>query len=206
MPKRRYAFDLNGSQRLLITWQGGLHYRQGDLKIMLDGIEIGSIPDQGDLKERHEFTLPDASKLSIQETGSELQVFRGGRDLKIVNQWRRDIQSGRYMLAVVSFLDIAGGVILALWMDRPETLSLLLLMVCGVLFFGLFLWARQTVKIPMILAIGLFVFQMAAVLKVWQITDVWVFAVAVFMIVDVCMLWFRAVRSFSRGSQPEAKA
>jgi hypothetical protein len=81
MPKRRYALERGGIERLELSWKGMFK----NLTVSLDGQPIGEIPGQRELSQGREFSLPDGATLKVQLvrkfTGSELEVSRNGQPL-----------------------------------------------------------------------------------------------------------------------------
>ncbi len=78
MAVQTFALEKGGPRRLLLSWK--ISWR--DMQIRLDGSLIGEIATQQELRQGHEFTLPDGSTLSVKLVNrmlwSELQVLRDG--------------------------------------------------------------------------------------------------------------------------------
>ena len=81
MPKKSFALEPAGEQRLDVSWTRGWN----DVTISLDGNSIGVIPNQKALSEGQEFQLTDGSIVKIQLVNKfdfkELQVLRNGQPL-----------------------------------------------------------------------------------------------------------------------------
>jgi hypothetical protein len=61
MPTKKFSLERGGPKRLEVSWK--MMWR--DIRIRLDGAEIGSIKNQKELTEGRDFTLPDGSKLNV---------------------------------------------------------------------------------------------------------------------------------------------
>ena len=82
MPTRKFALQQGGPERVEITWRG----MWKEIRVLVDGRELGQIPDMKALKEGREFSLPDGmGSLRVQLAqsfgGAELQVTCNGQPL-----------------------------------------------------------------------------------------------------------------------------
>ena len=197
MPQKKYALDIHEAQRLYIEWEGGLYYRQGDMRILLDGNLIGLIPADVDLKQAQEFVLPDHALLTVKRDGGVLQVFRNGEDLASIERLQNNLRLGWFMLALLGILDVAGGFVRIPGAAEPEHLASIqmLLRVCGILFLGLSLWARNRSKTAFILGMVLYVIQVVILFMTLGKSDIWEISLGVLTIVDLSVILLRAYRS-----------
>jgi hypothetical protein len=196
MPKRKYAIDINEAQRLLISWEGGLYYRQSDISVFLDGNLIGLIPAHVDLKQGQEFVLPDTSLLSVKLENSKLRVFRNGQDLALIERLLNNFRVGWFVLATIGILDVAGGIV---GLVKPENhgFTTALLIMCGPLFLGLSLWARHRSKMAFILGTVLCVIEMILLVG-WEKLDLWATVPGQYPHTNR-LIWIGAVRSIDYG-------
>jgi hypothetical protein len=78
MPKQSYALEPGGPKRLQVSWKSFFK----DTVITLDGVVVGSIPDQPTLREGQDFRLMDGSIIKVQLisnlSGTEMRVLRNG--------------------------------------------------------------------------------------------------------------------------------
>lgn len=80
MPKKTFAFDKGGPQRLVLSWSFGWK----KFVVELDGAPLGTIDNVRVLKAGQDFPLGDGTTLRVQLTtglGAELQVLRDGQPL-----------------------------------------------------------------------------------------------------------------------------
>jgi hypothetical protein len=79
MPTKRFSLERGGPKRLEVSWK----MFWGDIRIRLDGTEIGSIQNQKELTEGRDFTLPDGSKLNVKLSRRiltlDIQLLRDGK-------------------------------------------------------------------------------------------------------------------------------
>jgi hypothetical protein len=81
MPTKRYSLNPGEAPRVELTW--GVSWK--NLRVSLDGKEIGTIPSAKELKAGQEFPLGDGTTLQVQLhqnfIAPELRVLRNGRPL-----------------------------------------------------------------------------------------------------------------------------
>lgn len=77
MPTQKYALEAGGEKRLELNWKGV--YK--NLTIKLDGVKIGTIPDDIALKQGQDFQLPDGSSLFVGREGMRLLITCNGKHL-----------------------------------------------------------------------------------------------------------------------------
>lgn len=158
MPGQKYALEYGSPERLEITWKGMFT----DFTIRLDGIEVGTIPDQKALKEGQEFSLPDGSTLVVQLvqrlTGTELQLLRNGDPLPgSVSDPKERLKWAVIAIFIMAGLDMILGLIAVV--SPSEFLSALgfglFSIVFGVIFLVLGFLVRGLSPTALILAIAL---------------------------------------------------
>ena len=74
MPSRKFAFEKGGPKRVELSWRGSFK----DTRVIVDGQELGVIPNRKALKQGASFVLPDGGTLSVGFAGSGLVVARDG--------------------------------------------------------------------------------------------------------------------------------
>lgn len=81
MPTKRFSLEHGGPKRLEVSWK----MMWKDVKIKLDGVEIGSIQNQKEFTNGRDFTLADGSKLNIKLTrrllSLDIQLLRDGKPI-----------------------------------------------------------------------------------------------------------------------------
>ncbi len=81
MPKKSYAIEQGGMERVLVSWKSFWK----DLTIEFDGNLIGTIPNQKELQKGRTFELSDGSNLEVKLArtwaSAELQLLRNGKPL-----------------------------------------------------------------------------------------------------------------------------
>jgi hypothetical protein len=77
MPSQKFALRAGEEKRVEVSWRGIWK----DIRVHLDGAEIGSIPSKAALEAGAELVLPDGGTLRVQLTGGmqpELHITRDG--------------------------------------------------------------------------------------------------------------------------------
>jgi hypothetical protein len=81
MPSRTYALERGGPERLQIYWRG----QWKNVRVYLDGREIGTVSGSKELRHGREFPLGDGSMLRVQYVDGffspELRLLRDGQPL-----------------------------------------------------------------------------------------------------------------------------
>ncbi len=158
MSKMEYSLEAGGTKRLEMSYEGNFN----NCKIRLDGNEIGSIANFGDLRAGREFSLPDGSMLQIQLIKHfifpYIQILRNGRILPSAQD-----DAAKMLGYAYKFIFLIGGVSFAIGLVGILRLPLKIVpaggwlsLLAGIVFIILgFLVTRRSI-IALTIAAGLF--------------------------------------------------
>lgn len=108
MPKRTVALGPGVPKKAVLEWEAGW----GNLRLIVDGIQLGEAIDKERLTKGHEWPLPDRSKLFVRLRGAlaggGLEIKRTGM-VKSVSGARRDLNYSSSFVFVVALLNIVLG-------------------------------------------------------------------------------------------------
>ena len=208
MPKRAFALEEAGGKRLEVSWKGIYQYK--DITVLLDGTQIGLIPDQKSLLAGQEFSLVDGSTIKIQLvpkfTETELQVLRNGQPIPgSASDPQTRLKNAYQSVYIVATLNIVFGLIAVLF--NPEFLHWVAIGSSSILFGLAFLPLGFFIQRKSILALVLAIIIMIADglvgfhLAVLQGYDPGggVFMARIFFLVPL-FLGFSAIKAFSTKS------
>lgn len=95
MPKRRFALEPDGPERLEISWEGGWFLVAANVRVKLDGKEIAEFPSPEVLRSEQMVMLPDGTNLTLCWTGSSnFVVRRDGTDVSALFHPKRKLKNG----------------------------------------------------------------------------------------------------------------
>lgn len=122
MPKRRFALEPDGPERLEITWEGGWFLVAANVRVKLDGKEIAVFPSPEVLRSEQMVILPDGTNLTLCWTGSSnFVVRRDGTDVSTLFHPKRSLKKGS------QFFIILGGMTVIWfiweWMSKETVFS-----------------------------------------------------------------------------------
>lgn len=157
MPRKKFALDEGGPQRVQIEWK----HVWKDITICIDGLELARLPGKTELNNGRTVTLDDGTKVKVALTKGlfpELEVSRDGYPLPGSPTDPRT----RIKTAVGVALFVAGVNFLLGLLGILTGSSLLEatgggyeLLFFGAMFVGLALWIKRASRAALILASGL---------------------------------------------------
>ncbi|NUM46347.1 MAG: hypothetical protein HUU38_16720 [Anaerolineales bacterium] len=101
MPKRRFALEPDGPERLEISWEGGWFLVVANVRVKLDGKEIAVFLSPEILRSEQVVMLPDGTNLTLCWTGSSnFLVRREGVDLSSLFHPKRKLKNDSHFLII----------------------------------------------------------------------------------------------------------
>lgn len=159
MPKQIFALEPGGPKRLQVSWKSFFK----DTTITLDGVLVGTIPDQPALREGQEFRLMDGSIIKVQLvsnlSGTEMRVLRNGIPLPgSASNPETKVKTATGIIFFVAGLNLLLGLIALI--TQSEFLALMGIGWYSIVFGGFFLamgfLVRKLSKVALILSIAVF--------------------------------------------------
>jgi hypothetical protein len=138
MPRKKYALEPGGPERLELSWGAGWK----NLTVSIDGKSVGAVADPKELKAGREFSLEDGSTLRFQTAQSfltpELWILRSGQPVPgSTSDPAERLRSAAGMVFFVAGLNLLLGLLVVLF--HVDFLARLGLGWYSLFFGGLFL-------------------------------------------------------------------
>lgn len=167
--------------RLQLTWHGNMD----DVQVLVDGQQIGWVPDEDAMLRGESFNLPDGGNLFVQLDPStyRLVLLRNGRPLpspqgdEAVARPRAMGRQGAAILAIIGLLDAGIGGVVS-WVLGGQGLSLLpvpslLLLALGLFYLGAAWFAWQGSRLACL--VGSIVYSADTALTLVFLVPAWMF-------------------------------
>lgn len=112
MPKKTYALEAGGQPRVTVEWRG----MWKDIRVSVDGSDLGVIPNKKDLEAGRSFPLPTGGVLAVQLVSQfaavELRVTRDGVSLPgSASDPAERVKQAAYVLYFIAALNIVLGLV-----------------------------------------------------------------------------------------------
>jgi hypothetical protein len=202
MPKKKFALESDGPQRLEIKWKSGWFYTARDVEVFLDGSLVGVIP-HAEFGTEKEFHLPDDSNLRVSFMDGTLRVFRDGKSLAAIDHPRAALTTSYRVIFFIAVVGMLTGLLgltgFKIVRDEP-TINYVISFVCGVLFLLLGWWAKHKSRTAFVLSLLLYIVETV----VWSVGDGYVSVNRVIASVIVTLVVVQGIRSIQKINKSQA--
>jgi hypothetical protein len=160
MPKKSFALEVGGPERLEVSWRGAFK----DVAVSLDGLPVATFADPKELKQPQAVVLPDGSRLDVQVASGfvlpELRLLRDGEPIPGSASDPATRHAGAWqMVLAVAVLNVAIGLLIELF-DVAFLRAIgagWASVVSGLIYGALAFFVRRRSLVALGLAVGLFV-------------------------------------------------